>query len=194
MSHLYEFFKSITSLTNSMWKTWLLVTKLDACTLCERCPNTKLLSPNVGKYGPEITPYLDTFHAVALLSSTILIMSSRSVLTKVRIGLLQVKKALGTSFKSIQFVIFKQRVLENLLHFWAFGEPKIQNCFFVRHHGTGTGFITVYWDHYKPPILSYSEVRTYVLFTWGGFQILLFIPLTETLRGLQKLIESWERN
>ena len=23
-----------------------------------------VLSPNAGKYGPEITPYLDTFHAV----------------------------------------------------------------------------------------------------------------------------------
>ena len=23
--------------------------------------------PNAGKYGPEITPYLDTFHAVELL-------------------------------------------------------------------------------------------------------------------------------
>ena len=25
-----------------------------------------VFSPNVGKYGPEITPYLDTFHAVTL--------------------------------------------------------------------------------------------------------------------------------
>ena len=25
-----------------------------------------LFSPNTGKYGPEITPYLDTFHAVLL--------------------------------------------------------------------------------------------------------------------------------
>ena len=53
--------------------------------LREKCPNTELLlvliflysdwirrdtpylslfSPNTGKYGPEITPYLDTFHAV----------------------------------------------------------------------------------------------------------------------------------
>ena len=24
-----------------------------------------VFSPNTGKYGPEITPYLDTFHAVA---------------------------------------------------------------------------------------------------------------------------------
>ena len=51
----------------------------------EECPNTELFlvriflysvriflytpylsvfSPNTGKYGPEITPYLDTFHAV----------------------------------------------------------------------------------------------------------------------------------
>ena len=26
-----------------------------------------VFSPNVGKYGPEITPYLDTFHAVTLI-------------------------------------------------------------------------------------------------------------------------------
>ena len=38
--------------------------------LREKCPNTSYLSvfsPNAGKYGPEITPYLDTFHAVNLL-------------------------------------------------------------------------------------------------------------------------------
>ena len=42
------------------------------CTLRKRCPNTEfricpyfpLFSPNTGKYGPEISPYLDTFHAV----------------------------------------------------------------------------------------------------------------------------------
>ena len=28
-------------------------------TLREKCPDT-----NIGKYGPERTPYLDTFHAV----------------------------------------------------------------------------------------------------------------------------------
>ena len=54
-------------------------------TLCENCPNTEyflvrilphsdwirrdtsylsVFSPNAGKYGPENTPYLDTFHAV----------------------------------------------------------------------------------------------------------------------------------
>ena len=54
-------------------------------TLCEKCPNTEfflvriflyldgirrftpyfpIFSPNTGKYGPEKTPYLDTFHAV----------------------------------------------------------------------------------------------------------------------------------
>ena len=26
--------------------------------------NLSVFSPNTGKYGPEITPYLDTFHAV----------------------------------------------------------------------------------------------------------------------------------
>ena len=47
--------------------------------LHEKCPNTELLfsrilteygeilSPNAGKYGPEKTSYLDTFHEVKLL-------------------------------------------------------------------------------------------------------------------------------
>ena len=50
--------------------------KLYCDTLREKCPNTELFQvriftlylsvfrPNTGKYGPEITPYLDTFHAV----------------------------------------------------------------------------------------------------------------------------------
>ena len=28
-----------------------------------------VFSPNAGKYGPEITPYLDTFHAVSVLDN-----------------------------------------------------------------------------------------------------------------------------
>ena len=57
-------------------------------TLCEKCPNKEkflvriflyldlvqtdtpylsVFSPNTGKYGPEITRYLDTFHAVRLI-------------------------------------------------------------------------------------------------------------------------------
>ena len=36
--------------------------------LREKCPNTdwiwSVFSPNAGKYGPEISPFLDTFHAV----------------------------------------------------------------------------------------------------------------------------------
>ena len=28
-------------------------------------------SPNVGKYGPEITPYLDTFHEVLVRGNTV---------------------------------------------------------------------------------------------------------------------------
>ena len=34
--------------------------------------NTNLFSRNTGKYGPEITPYLDTFHAVWLLAILLL--------------------------------------------------------------------------------------------------------------------------
>ena len=28
-----------------------------------------IFSPNTGKYGPEITPYLDTFHAVIVAAT-----------------------------------------------------------------------------------------------------------------------------
>ena len=31
-------------------------------------PHSAVFSPNAGKYGPEKTPYLDTFHAVYLIS------------------------------------------------------------------------------------------------------------------------------
>ena len=34
--------------------------------LHKKCPNK--VSPNTGKYVPEITPYLDTFHAVSNFS------------------------------------------------------------------------------------------------------------------------------
>ena len=34
--------------------------------LHKKCPNT--VSPNTGKYVPEITPYLDTFHALSNFS------------------------------------------------------------------------------------------------------------------------------
>ena len=51
--------------------------KLHCFALREECPNTEFflvriflysdrISPNTGKYGPEKTPYLDTFNAVLL--------------------------------------------------------------------------------------------------------------------------------
>ena len=50
----------------------------DEYALGEKCPNTEFIlvrlysdcsvfSPNKGKYRPEKTPYLDTFHAVTVL-------------------------------------------------------------------------------------------------------------------------------
>ena len=36
--------------------------------LREKCPNRVFSGSNVGKYGPEITPYLDTFHVVETTS------------------------------------------------------------------------------------------------------------------------------
>ena len=55
-----------------------ILTALNQHSLREKCPNADLFllsiflysdwisvfSPNTGKYGPEITPYLHTFHAV----------------------------------------------------------------------------------------------------------------------------------
>ena len=32
-------------------------------------PHFPVFNPNTGKYGPEITPYLDTFHAVSFLEN-----------------------------------------------------------------------------------------------------------------------------
>ena len=74
----------------------VLCSPLLALSLREKCPNTELFlvriflhsdqirkdmehisatSPNVRKYGPEITPYLDTFHAV--LHSKIIFIHSK---------------------------------------------------------------------------------------------------------------------
>ena len=53
--------------------------------LREMCPNTELFlvrkeisvfSPNTGKYGPKITPYLDTFHAVIVSLTTLKLVGS----------------------------------------------------------------------------------------------------------------------
>ena len=41
-------------------------------------------------------------------------------------------------------------------HFQAFREPKIQNF------GNHVAISDIYWVHYKLPVLSYSEVGTYV--------------------------------
>ena len=69
-------------------------------TLREKCPNTELFlvrifphsdrirrdteylslfSPNAGKYGPEITPYLGTFHAVRTSELLVIFVQSNPV-------------------------------------------------------------------------------------------------------------------
>ena len=59
---------------------------LSALSLGEMCPNTEfflvriflhsdsVFSPNAGKYGPENTQYLDTFHAVFECPSVLLVL------------------------------------------------------------------------------------------------------------------------
>ena len=66
----------ILKLTRKVEVTWLVsVINVFTQSLHEKCPNTELFlvrifphsdvfSPNAGKYRPEKTPYLDTFHAV----------------------------------------------------------------------------------------------------------------------------------
>ena len=57
--------------TLDLWH-WLVFLIMRQWTRREKCPNTKfcsglyfpVFSPNTGKYGPEKTPYLHTFHAV----------------------------------------------------------------------------------------------------------------------------------
>ena len=51
-------------------RNFKILSFLGSCgSLREKCPNAEylsLFSPNVGKYGPEKTPYLDTFYAVVI--------------------------------------------------------------------------------------------------------------------------------
>ena len=46
-------------MTAGLWKASFFFVHLQ-CILLD-------ISPNAGKYGPEITPYLDTYHAVVYL-------------------------------------------------------------------------------------------------------------------------------
>ena len=55
--------------------------------LCEMCSNTEFFlvcifpcSPNAGKYGPEKTPYLDTFHVVYLPKNPFSLLTKYSVI------------------------------------------------------------------------------------------------------------------
>ena len=80
-------FQGATFLQNTSWSLLLSAWYL---TLREKCPNTKfflvrifphsdwirrdtshfsVFSPNAGRYGPEKTPYLDTFHTVSVFKN-----------------------------------------------------------------------------------------------------------------------------
>ena len=49
--------------------------KFSILKLRQKCPNTGVITdPNTGKYGPEITSYLDTFHAVSLGETLFLVL------------------------------------------------------------------------------------------------------------------------
>ena len=86
---LYSYLLKVPLLSENLYLSWLsfrsfsvFADELIQWTVCvslrEKCPNTEfflvhifshtkylsVFSPNAGKYGPEKTPYLDTFHAV----------------------------------------------------------------------------------------------------------------------------------
>ena len=76
MENAPKFLVCLTSLRLLALKGW---NEISQCmTLREKCSNVELFlgkdtsylsvfSPNAGKYGPEITQYLDTFHAVWMI-------------------------------------------------------------------------------------------------------------------------------
>ena len=90
-------------------------------TLREKCPNTELFlvrifphsdwirrdaylsvfSPNAGKYGPEITPYLGTFHAVRTSELLVIFVQSNPVNPdKFVSSILRLDKQWGFSLKN----------------------------------------------------------------------------------------------
>ena len=73
MSDVYEFFKSMTIYTNSMWKSWLLLTKLGACvTISSRSGSTKARTFLLqGKEIPEASLWINTVCNFQLMKSTV---------------------------------------------------------------------------------------------------------------------------
>ena len=61
-------FKLLTKLLQRLcFKKRIAQTEHRAITQRKKCSFLSVFSPNVGKYGPEKIPYLDTFHAVVLV-------------------------------------------------------------------------------------------------------------------------------
>ena len=56
--------KMISSCFPVFWRNWILLE--NRCVKCVQIQSFSwsVFNPNAGKYGPEKTPYLDTFHAV----------------------------------------------------------------------------------------------------------------------------------
>ena len=62
--------------------------------LREKCPNMEYLSEfslNVGKHGPEKTPYLDTFH-VAVVKSLPTLMFARVLNTVIKLSIKNISR------------------------------------------------------------------------------------------------------
>ena len=55
--NLYQHYAKSVQIRSYFWSVF-------SCIRTEYGEIRSRLSPNTGKYGPEITPYLDTFHAV----------------------------------------------------------------------------------------------------------------------------------
>ena len=64
------------------------------CALREKCPNMEYLSDfsrNAGKYGPEKTPYLDTFHA-AVVKNLPTLMFARVLNTVIKLSIKNISR------------------------------------------------------------------------------------------------------
>ena len=75
------------------------------------------------------------------------------------------------------------------VHFQTFREPKIQN---FDHHGV---ICRIYWVFYKPPVLTYSEVGTYVSFLISSCLLInewIIVTLTNLIyTKFVKIFTNW---
>ena len=83
----YFSWKQLSRLISKSLNIWLVFSEVEAAGAWKVSkygvifgPYFPVFSPNTGKYGPEITPYLDTFHAVSWCKGQLLHLLNRGIL------------------------------------------------------------------------------------------------------------------